>query len=127
LTRHFYDSEIPQAVASSSTRHHFKLKTSRHSEWFRFFDCVVTGDDPAVKRGKPNPDIFLVAAERLNAVPECCLVFEDSPAGVEAARAAGMYVVAVPDPNMSDSAYGKAHQIIRSLEDFDFAYWGLER
>jgi pseudouridine-5'-monophosphatase len=61
----------------------------------------------------------------LKASPEHCLVFEDSPSGIEAAYAAGMYAIAVPDPNMSDSSYGKADQIIRSLEDFDLAYWGL--
>jgi len=126
LTRHLHGSAVPQAVATSSTRHHFQLKSSRHSEWFRVFDCIVTGDDPEIKQGKPNPDIFLVAADRLNVAPENCLVFEDSPAGIEAARAAGMVAIAVPDPNMSDGSYGKAHQIIRSLEDFDLSYWGLE-
>jgi pseudouridine-5'-monophosphatase len=126
LTRRLHRTAVPQAVATSSTLHHFQLKSSRHLEWFKLFECIVTGDDPEIKRGKPNPDIFLVTAERLHAAPEHCLVFEDSPAGIEAARAAGMYAIAVPDPNMSDDAYGKAHQIIRSLNDFDFSYWGLE-
>lgn len=125
LTRHFHAIAFPQAVATSSTTHHFRLKSSRHTEWFRIFDCIVTGDDPEIRKGKPNPDIFLVTAGRLNASPERCLVFEDSPAGIEAALAAGMYAIAVPDPNMPDSAYEKAHQIIRSLEDFDLTRWGF--
>lgn len=51
-------------------------------------DAIVTAED--VKRGKPNPDLFLCAAERLGAIPCNCIVFEDSDAGIEAAQAAGM-------------------------------------
>ena len=51
-------------------------------------DAVVTAND--VKRGKPHPDLFLCAAERLGAAPEQCIVVEDSDVGIEAARAAGM-------------------------------------
>jgi HAD superfamily hydrolase (TIGR01509 family) len=55
------------------------------------FSAIVSGDD--VTRGKPAPDIFLKAAGRIGLPPEKCVVFEDAPAGVEAARAAGMLVV----------------------------------
>ncbi|MBN2243127.1 MAG: HAD-IA family hydrolase [Acidobacteria bacterium] len=123
LTRRFEGMSIPQAVATSSTRHHYDLKTIRHGEWFRIFSIVLTGDNPGIKKGKPAPDIFLLAARMLGVSTEHCLVLEDSPAGIEAAREAGMYAVAVPDPNMPDSDYGRAHQVIRSLEDFDFASW----
>jgi beta-phosphoglucomutase len=51
-------------------------------------DEVITSED--VKRGKPNPDLFLKAAERLGVAPEGCIVIEDSEAGIEAARNAGM-------------------------------------
>lgn len=51
-------------------------------------DAIVTAED--VKRGKPNPDLFLCAAERIGAIPENCIVIEDSDAGIEAAKAAGM-------------------------------------
>jgi HAD superfamily hydrolase (TIGR01509 family) len=126
LTGHLHRLTIPQAVASSSNQRHFNLKTTRHKQWFELFNCVVLADDPEVKRGKPNPDIFLLAARRLNAAPERCLVVEDSPAGIAAARAAGMFTLAVPDPNMDDGAYLNAHQIIRDLNDFEFSRWGLE-
>jgi pseudouridine-5'-monophosphatase len=125
LTMHLHRIAIPQAVATSSDRHNFELKITRHQEWFRIFECVVMGDDPEIKHGKPAPDIFLVTAKRLRASTEHCLVFEDSPAGVEAARAAGMFTVAVPDPNMDDGAYVNAHQIIRDLSDLDLSSWGL--
>jgi pseudouridine-5'-monophosphatase len=125
LTKHFHRIGIPQAVATSSDQHYFNLKITRHKEWFRIFQCIVIGDDPEIKHGKPAPDIFLVAARRLQASPAHCLVFEDSPAGVEAARAAGMFVIAVPDPHMDDGAYHNAHQIIRSLNEVDLIRWGL--
>jgi len=125
LTAHLARHGIPQAVASSSHRRDFELKITRHREWFACFQCVVLGDDPEVKRGKPAPDIFLAAADRIGAVPSLCLVMEDAPSGVEAARAAGMPVVAVPNPAMSIDAYRDATQILSSLESFDPAYWGL--
>lgn len=125
LTRHLHRNGVPQAVATSSDRHNFDLKITNHGEWFSIFKCVVSGDDPEIKHGKPAPDIFLLAARRLSASPGHCLVFEDSPAGVEAARAAGMHVVAAPDPHMDDSSYSNADQIIRSLNELDLPYWGL--
>ena len=125
LTAHLKRHGVPAGVASSSDSRYFGLKTQRHKGWFSTFDCVVLGDDPEVKEGKPAPDIFLVVARRLGAPPPRCLVFEDAPAGVEAARRAGMYAVAVPDPNMSEAAYRDAHQVLRSLREFDPAAWGL--
>jgi pseudouridine 5'-phosphatase len=125
LTMHLHNAGVPQAVATSSDRYNFDLKITRHREWFRIFECIVTGDDPEIKRGKPHPDIFLLTAERMKAPASQCLVFEDSPAGIDAARAAGMYTIAVPDPNMEDSAYPHAHQIIRNLKDIDLSSWGL--
>jgi HAD superfamily hydrolase (TIGR01509 family) len=125
LTQHLHQFGIPQAIATSSDRRNYELKISRHKEWFSIFEFAIMGDDPEIKMGKPAPDIFLAAAARMKAPAVNCLVFEDSPAGVEASRAAGMFAVAVPDPHMDDSAYPTAHQIIRDLNDFDFAYWGL--
>lgn len=125
LTQHLHRIGIPQAVATSSDAYYFQLKITKHQEWFKIFQCIVMGNDPEIQKGKPAPDIFLLAAKRMQADPAHCLVFEDSPAGVEAARAAGMYAVAVPDPNMDDQAFSAAHQIIRSLNEVDLPRWGL--
>ena len=60
-----------------------------------YFDTIVTGDD--VKNGKPDPEGFLIAAERLGATPEECIVFEDSIHGVRAADAAKMKTIVIGD------------------------------
>ena len=108
---------VPQAVATSSNRRLFELKTARHREWFRVFGAVVLGDDPRVRRGKPAPDIFLLAAAELGAAPAACVVVEDAPAGVAAAHAAGMQVVAVPDPHMDRAPFADAEVVVGSLAE----------
>jgi beta-phosphoglucomutase-like phosphatase (HAD superfamily) len=85
---------VPRAVASSSARRLVEATLGRFGLIERF-DALVCGD--CVARPKPAPDIFLLAASRLGAAPDQCVVLEDSLAGVEAARAAGMRVVAVPE------------------------------
>ncbi len=59
--------------------------------------------------------------------PENCLVFEDDPSGVEWALAAGMNVVAVPDPNIENHYYKDASQTISSLNEFDPEFWALPK
>ena len=82
------------AVASSSQlshiEHHMRLTGLGH-----YFDRLVSGQQ--VKRGKPAPDIFLLAASELGLSPEDCYVFEDSPNGVKAGHAAGCAVIMIPD------------------------------
>jgi pseudouridine-5'-monophosphatase len=120
LTTELHARGIPQALATSSSRAFFELKRRRHEAWFAaVFSAVVTGDDPRLTRSKPAPDIFLLAAQELVVDPATCLVFEDAPAGVEAARAAGMQVIAVPDPGMDRSRYADADVILDSLADVD--------
>ena len=116
---------VPQGIASSSTQQTFALKTSRHQKWLSIFATVVLGDDPEVREGKPSPDIFLAAARRLQADPAQCLVFEDAVTGVMAARAAGMAVVAVPDPRTERSQFAIADQVLDNLTQFDPSKWGL--
>ncbi len=108
-----------QAVATSSEGGLLACKTALHRDWFSSFDAVIAGDDPRLERGKPAPDIFLLAAEDVGVGPEHCIVIEDSPAGVAAARAAGMQVIALPDRAMEPSAFAQADLIVWSFAELD--------
>ena len=99
------------AVASSGVRDHVDLSLGE-AGLDGMFDAVVTGDD--VDRGKPEPDLFLLAAERLGVEPERCAVFEDAPAGVQAAVAAGMRAVAVPNEHSRELAFPARPEIVLS-------------
>ena len=127
LVRHLAAHNIPIAVGTSSSVHYFEAKTTSHRAWFELFETIVTADDPEVGAAKPAPDIFLAAAHRLGVAPEDCLVFEDSPFGVTAAKAAGMYAVAVPDSHMPVEQYEHADLLLTSLEDFPLEAWGLPK
>lgn len=83
---------LPIGLATSGMRQHADLSLGE-TGLAGLFDIEVTGDE--VDRGKPAPDLFLLAAERLGIDPAAAMVLEDSPLGVEAAVAAGMRVVAV--------------------------------
>ncbi|RMF21137.1 MAG: HAD family hydrolase [Cyanobacteria bacterium J083] len=125
LTCHFAQHQIPQAIATSSSCSHFEKKMKQYDKWLELFDCLVLGDDPAIKQGKPAPDIFLLAAARLKADPNNCLVFEDSVAGMKAAIAAGMSVVVVPDADFDRNLFTQADLVLNSLEEFNPGDWGL--
>lgn len=85
------DWQLKQAVASSASIENITVMLS-HYQLETYFDAVVSGDDlPA----KPAPDVFLKAAKQVGTNPANCLVIEDSPAGIRAAKNAGMRCVAV--------------------------------
>ena len=86
---------LKTAVASSSGYDLIGLILSRLGI-SEYFDSITSGND--VKRGKPSPDIFLLAAERIGAEPSECLVVEDSENGVKAAKSAGMKALGYINP-----------------------------
>ena len=88
---------IAVGLATSSHSHLCELKSGRR-DWKQLFKAVVCGDDLALQRSKPDPDIFLLCAERMGVAPDQVVAFEDSRNGIEAARAAGMFVVAMQSP-----------------------------
>jgi beta-phosphoglucomutase len=81
-----------QAIGSSAPRRNLELILELTGS-AHFFLAVVAAED--TQRGKPDPQVFLVAAGRLGLAPPCCLVLEDAVAGVEAAKAGGMRCIAV--------------------------------
>ena len=85
---------LPRALATSSSRRQAEVSLAEAGLLGRF-DVEVTGDE--VQCGKPAPDLFLLAAERLGIPAEFCVVFEDAPAGLEAAARAGMRRIWVPN------------------------------
>ena len=104
----------PLALASSSNRPLIDLAL-RESGLERHFTVTVSSEE--VARGKPAPDVYLEAARRLGVAAERCAAVEDSHSGIRAARAAGMRVVAIPNPSFppGEEALGEAHVVLESL------------
>jgi len=119
------DNEFKIAVGTSAPRQNVELILDVLSVRERL-DVVVTAED--VDRGKPDPETFLLAAQRCNIEPKGCVVFEDSVAGIEAARAAGMRCIGVGRPDiaqadlMVDSLAKVTIPLVRSLLDREGNY-----
>jgi nigerose phosphorylase len=80
---------------------------------FSLFDAIVDGN--AVEKAKPDPEVFLLAAQKLDIAPEKSVVFEDAVAGVEAGKRAGMFVVGIGD----HKTLSEADIVVRDLSQFD--------
>lgn len=114
LLDHVGKSGLPAAVATSSGRSYADRLLDRHGLAHRFA-FVLTAED--VTRGKPDPQIYLLAAERFGVAAGEMLVLEDSPAGVQAGRSAGAFVVAVPHEHSPADALGSADLVVPRLDD----------
>ena len=105
---------IPMALATSAGQQNISLVLDGLG--IRDYFAVVVGADD-IQNSKPNPEMFLTAARRLGILPQSCVVLEDSPAGIEAARRAGMRTVVITtflDPN---ELHGEAG-ILQAVPDF---------
>ncbi|MDR2163366.1 MAG: HAD family phosphatase [Clostridiales Family XIII bacterium] len=115
LLDHLREKGLHAAVASAASPKRVEVLL-RKSSLSDAFDVVVTGADAS--KGKPDPEIFLIAAERLGIDSRECLVLEDSENGVLAAHAAGMPVIMIPDRmEPSDGARAAALAVLPSLEN----------
>jgi HAD superfamily hydrolase (TIGR01509 family) len=112
------EAGLPMAVASSSTRDWVERWLEHHGVR-HYFNCVRTRDD--VERVKPAPDLFLAAAACLDVAPAECVVFEDSPNGMRAARAAGIRCVAVPTNLLEEVELPEVALRLRSLDEMTLA------
>ena len=106
--------DVPRAIASSTHRANIDLILGLIG--LGGFRAIVTAED--VERGKPAPDVFLAAASRMGVPPASCVVFEDTPVGLEAARAAGMRAVGVATTHPADSLRG-ADRIVHRMDELD--------
>ena len=113
LLMYLKDNNYKVAVASSSSMKHIKNNMEK-TGLKKYIDEFASGAE--VKNGKPAPDVFLLAAERLGVEPKKCLVLEDSKAGVIAGSSAGAKVIMVPDMfKPDDECKGKAYKIVNNL------------
>jgi len=104
------------AIASSSDHSWVDTHLIRLGLFDRF-DTIVCADDVSPGRTKPYPDLFILALNRLEIQPDDAIVFEDSPNGVKAAKAAGIFAVAVPNPMTARLKIEGADLTVESLAD----------
>lgn len=113
LIRALYEKGIRMAIASSTVIENIRLIIGSLGIT-KYFQSVITGHD--VTEGKPHPQVFLLAAQKLGAKPKNCFVIEDAVAGVKAAKSAGMYCVAITSSHPREKLK-EADLIVDTLEE----------
>lgn len=115
LLDHLERLGIKKAVATSTNRNR-ATELLKMAKIYEKFDCIVCGDE--VTKSKPNPEIFLKAAEKLNCIAKNCVVLEDSRWGIQAAKSAEMTPIMVPDLLEPDEELlGLIYKRVNSLSD----------
>ena len=112
LMRTLHGEGYTLGIASSSPLWQIHTVIERFSLG-ALLSAVASGQE--VRRGKPSPDVYLLAAERLDVPPARCVALEDSGPGVVAARAAGMFVLAVPSAETARHSFEAADAVLPSL------------
>lgn len=111
------DAGVPIAIGSST--HRLNIETSLEILGLRrHVRALVTAED--VSHGKPDPEVFLKAATAIGKPPQACVVFEDAPVGIEAARAGGMAVVGVATTHAAQGL-SRADAVVSRLDELDLA------
>lgn len=106
--------EVPCAIVTSSNEDKMDKLFSQNPELEKYFKVVIT--DRQVTKSKPDPQGYLLAAEKLGCDPADCYVFEDSLLGLEAGRRSGAKVVALATTNSIDKIADKADKVISSFK-----------
>lgn len=114
LLRQLKDNDIPCSVGSSTP-----LKNIEASMQLigltDYFHAITASED--VSCGKPDPEVFLIAAKKINRLPRNCVVFEDAHAGIQAGNLAGMQTVAVTTTHPANTFIGLADRVVESLHE----------
>lgn len=118
----FKQNGIRQAVATSAPQANVDV-VMEELGISDFFEVILSAPANGLP-GKPAPDVFLEAARRLQVAPNACIVFEDSPAGIEAAKKAGMVCIAVTNTSPRERLV-QADRVIDSLTDLDPSWLSL--
>ncbi len=99
LVKRCHQNNIPMALVTSSSNESVEIKTAPH-KWMNLFSIRVLGDDELLSKGKPAPDPYLLAAQKLNIAPHECWAVEDSISGVTSALEAGCFVFFLKENNL---------------------------
>ncbi len=110
------DAQIPFVIGSST--HRENIETGLEITGLKQYFVEITSAED-VSHGKPDPEVFLKAAGKIRRAPEVCVVIEDAFVGIEAARRAGMRVIAVATTNPLSDLIDKADIAVQSLEEID--------
>jgi beta-phosphoglucomutase len=113
------NAHLKTALATGANREKLKFMFGK-LPLEQYFDVFVTADD--VDTGKPDPEIFLQAAQKLGVDPNQCVVMEDASNGVEAARSGGMRCIAITTTRGADQLQG-ADLILEGYHQFDLLHW----
>jgi beta-phosphoglucomutase len=106
-------NKVPFSLGSASKNARLILETL---DLIDLFDAIVDGND--VSTAKPDPEVFLIAAQKLGVQPEDCIVIEDAQAGIEAANKAGMTSIGIGDANVLAEADFKLNNTSELTIDF---------
>ena len=104
----------PLAIGTSGTKKYVDIVFKKFS-LEPYFKIIVCGDD--VKQGKPNPETYLLAAEKLGVDANNCLVFEDAAKGIQAAKSAGCFCIAIVNTNIPPQDLRQADMVLQSLHE----------
>ncbi len=111
---YFHHKNLKLACASGGPRDEVVLKLKK-VDLFSLFQSVISGSD--VKKGKPFPDIYLLAAKKMGLKPEQCLAFEDTQYGVASAKAAGLICYAIPNEFSQEQDFSQADGVFTNLKE----------
>ena len=118
LLKEIKKSGCKLAVATSSSPAIANILLNK-CKIFSYFDAIVTTNEAG--KSKPAPDVYLLAAQKIGITPSGCIVFEDSPNGLKAAKEAGMYCVAIQSNSEFIKELADADFLIRSFREITFA------
>ena len=113
---YYRQKEFKIALASSGTKKYIEMVLDRF-KIKDYFDVVISGDH--VKHGKPHPEVYEIALEKLGVKPSESVVLEDAEVGIESAKGAGCFCVAVTNPYTPKQDLSKADKVIHSLNEIN--------
>lgn len=116
MIRRLHRAQIPLAIGSASGRGNIDRLLGRYPDIYAMFSVFVTGEE--IQYGKPDPEVFLKAAEKMGYLPQECVVIEDTPSGIVAAKRGGMKAIALTT-TFSKELLRSSHpdRIVKTLDE----------